>query len=394
MTYRLRRAAEKLRAIKMGRRQRDPAPGKKRDGSENERCYLLELPTEMLLEIASHLPALPEACLALTCRRMFAISARSLESQCLRFTRDFAPLFHHYRNGHSFVTPRWQLISLLEDSRWRACSKCLKLHPRDAFHAKELKRKAENRTCNLGEHAGVVDLCPCKKLTFRDKADLVELLKVRRKLVAALAMQSGDRVNQRFCWHSCTARYGSTELRIELYPELDQDDNLVVRTSYQLLTKMGQLGKEQYMTPRFGCAHRSLDLWLSSVCQTEVCRLYETFCSSCQRISVCSACRTTLKCARKQPYHPDNSDRATYFFTTRRCLGGASSVPDEAWAVQRMHPANPEVGIENCSELCPWTIREHPPVGVGPVPSLGIEILEPALNDRSLSQLYSSIQMI
>lgn len=362
------------------------------DEKGNERCYLLELPTELLLEIASHLSVLPEACLAMTCRRLFAISAPILDSRSLRFTRDFAPLFHHYRNGHSFVSPRWQFIKMLENPKWRACSKCLKLHPRDAFPSKEIRRKAENRACNLGEYAGLVDLCPCKKLTFRDKNDLVELLKVRQRSVDGLAQQFGNRVNQRFLWHWCTASYGSTEMRIELYPELDHDDNLIIQTYYQLSTKAGQLGKEEYMTPRFGCAHRSLDLWLSSVCQTGACRLYETFCSSCQRISSCSNCNTTLKCPRKQPWHSAGSDKVTYFFTTRRYLGGPSPLPDEAWAVQRTHPANPEVSADNCSELCPWTIREHPPLG--PVPTLGMEILDPVINDQSLSQLYSSIHMI
>lgn len=387
MTYRLSRIAEILRGMKMWRRSRNQI---REDGNGDTRCYLLELPTELLLEIASHLTALPEACLALTCRRLFAISAPILESTCLRFTRDFAPLFHHYRNEHSFVTPRWQFIKLLEDSKWRACSKCLKLHPREAFASKELKHKAERRTCSLGELAGIVDLCPCKKLTFRDKADLVDLLKVRQRSVAAMTEQFGDRVNQLFCWHSCVTTYGASELRVALYPELDHEDNLVIQTSYRLLTKAGHLGREEHMTTRFGCAHRSLDLWLSSVCHTSVCRLYEALCLSCRRISVCSACNTALKCSRKQPWQRDDSDTVTYFFKTRRCLGAASPIPDLVWAAQRTHPVNPQVSVESCGELCPWAIRQH--VGLGP--SLGIDILDPAINDRSLTQLYSSIHMI
>lgn len=387
----LRRATGKLRTMKISRRSRARAAGQQ-DGNTDGRCYLLELPTELLLEINSHLTALPEACLALTCRRLFAISAPILDSKCLRFTRDFAPLFHHYRNAHNWVTPRWKFINLLEDTKWRACSKCLKLHPRDAFPPKELKKKPEQRTCSLGEYAGVVDLCPCKKITFRDKTDLVDLLTVRRRSITALTQQFGDRVNQRFCWHSCLSKYGSTELKVELYPELDDDDNLVLHTYYRLSTDAGQLGKEEYMTPRFGCAHRSLDLWLSSVCQTSACHLYESFCSSCRRISVCNSCNTAMKCPRKQPWHVDDSGRVTYYFTTERRLGGTSPVPDEAWALQRIHPARLEISAEDCTELCPWTIREHPPLR--PVPSLGMEILDPAVNDRSLSQLYSSIRMI
>ena len=167
MSDRFFRATEKVKIIIKMRPWSPKRSKKQEDGTD--RCYLMELPTELLLEIVSHLTVLPEAALALTCKRMFAISGEILFSKSLRFARDFAPLFHHYRNGHNFVTPRWSFLNLLENSRWKLCSKCLKLHPRAAFSPKELRRKADQRTCNVGELAGIVDLCPCKKLTFRDK---------------------------------------------------------------------------------------------------------------------------------------------------------------------------------------------------------------------------------
>ncbi|OJJ43781.1 hypothetical protein ASPZODRAFT_135807 [Penicilliopsis zonata CBS 506.65] len=360
--------------------------------NKNERCYLLELPTELLLEIISHLSIVPEACLALTCKRFFAISGEILDSKSLHFTRDFAPLFHHYRNGHNFATPRWQFITLLEDSKWRACSSCLKLHPKTAFSAKDLRRKTDTRTCNLGERAGIVDLCPCKKLTFKDKTDMVEMLKVRRSTVEVLENQFSGGKAERLCWHSCSEMYGSTELNVKIYPELDPNDHLIVRTEYQLSTQGGQLGKEENITPRFGCAHRSMDLWLSSVCQSNFCHIDDSTCTSCKRISSCSSCNTVLKCPKKQPYIHEDGGRETYTFWTERSLGGASLVPDKDWAAQRIHPAEPSVNLENCNELCPWTIREHPPPSWPP--ALDMDILEPAINDRSMSQLYSSIRMI
>ncbi|KAJ5674791.1 uncharacterized protein N7477_004725 [Penicillium maclennaniae] len=311
----------------------------------------MELPTELLLEINSHLPLIPEAAFALTCKRMFAISGEILASKSLRFTRDFAPLFHHYRNGHNFVTPRWQFITLLENTRWRACSKCLKLHPRTAFSPRELRRKADLRACNLGELAGIVDLCPCKKLTYRDKMDLVDQLKIRNITLNALKTEFGDKVGDRYCWHSCVEKYGSTELKISLLPELDNDDQLVIRTEYALTTESGQVGKEEFMTPRFGCAHRSVDLWFSSVYQTTICRLFDSFCSSCSDL-----------------------------------------IPDATWGNQRIHPAEPSIGVENCNELCPWTVREHPPLTFAP--RLGEEIIQPAMNEQPISSLYSSIRMM
>ncbi|KAL4898531.1 cohesin loading factor-domain-containing protein [Aspergillus ambiguus] len=391
MTYSFRRAGKKLKLIaKMSFWARMHGDGQSGERGSPKRSYLLELPTELLLEIISYLTVLPEACLALTCKRLYAISGPILDSKSLHFNRDFAPLFHHYRNGHNFVTPRWQLINLLENSRWWACSNCLKLHPRSAFPSRELRRKAEERTCHLGGSAGVVDLCPCKKLTYRDALDLVELLKMRQKSVDVLSAQFGNGVQNRFCWHSCTENYGSTQLEIEIFPELNEHDQLMVKTEYHLTTAAGQLGKEEYMTPRFGCAHRSVDLWLSSVCQTTICRLYDTFCSSCKRITVCNSCSTTLKCPRKQPFRvEEESGKATYFFWTERCLGGTTSLPDPAWASQRIHPAENMIDVDNCSELCPWTVREHPPLNSPP--NIGMDILEPGLQNQSMNQLNNFV---
>ncbi|KAL2828267.1 cohesin loading factor-domain-containing protein [Aspergillus cavernicola] len=350
----LRRAGVRLKAVmNMNRREM-----RFKEQGSLRRCYLLELPTELLLEIISHLSVLSEACLALTCKRLFAISAAILDSKPLHFSRDFAPLFHHYRNGHSFATTRWQLVKILEDSRWLACSKCLKLHPQSAFPPRELRRNADDRTCILGNLAGVVDLCPCRKLTFRDKIELVELLKIRQRSVAILASQFGAGVKERFCWHSCTENYGSTKMNIEIFPELDDEDQLRIRTEYHLMTTPGQLGKEEHMTARFGCAHRSVDLWLAGVCQTTLCQLYEDRCASCRRISICNSCSAMLRCPRKQPCRIDEeSGSAVYSFWTERCLGGASPVPDTTWAAQRIHPAEALVDLDNCSELCPWTVR-------------------------------------
>lgn len=391
MPERLHRATEKLRTV-MRMKSWSPTRSRKQQKDESGRCYLMELPTELLLEIVSHLTLVPDAAFALTCKRMLAISGEILKSKSLRFSRDFAPLFHHYRNGHNFVTPRWQFINLLENSRWRVCSKCLKLHPRATFSTRELRRKPDHRSCNVGELAGIVDLCPCKKITFRDKLDLMDHLRARKISVNALRTQFGDKVGDRYCWHSCTEQYGPTELKVSLFPELDEEDQLLIRTEYELTTVSGQVGKEEYMTPRFGCAHRSVDLWLSSVYQTTICRLFDSFCTSCRRISVCGACNTTLKCSRKQPFHSEESGKDTFYFWTLRNLGGLNPIPDAVWGAQRIHPAEPSIGVENCNELCPWTVREHPSLTFSP--SIGEDVIEPAINPQPLSSLYSSIRML
>jgi hypothetical protein len=99
-----------------------------------------------------------------------------------------------------------------------------------------------------------------------------------------------------------------------------------------------------------------------------------------------------LKCSRKQPFHSEESGKDTFYFWTLRNLGGLNPIPDAAWGAQRIHPAEPSIGVENCNELCPWTVREHPPLTFSP--SIGEDVIEPAINPQPLSSLYSSIRML
>ncbi|KAB8261787.1 hypothetical protein BDV32DRAFT_121061 [Aspergillus pseudonomiae] len=319
-------------------------------------CYLLKLPTELLLHIISHLSEVSRATLALTCRKLFLLDYAVLNSECLSFSHDFAPLFKHYRNEYNLATPRWELIKLLQNRRWLACSRCLQLHTPTSFPQRERKHQPEDRGCNLGSFAGVVDLCPCIKLTFRGKMNLVELLRVRQKALTALATQFGAGAREPFCWHSCTMNYGSSKIKIRILPDLDENDVLKVRVEYQLAIKAGQLGKEDSMIPRLGCAHRAVDLWLASVCNT-----YGDFGWTPSHVSTCSLCNSTLTCLRKGPLRVgEGSGQAVYDFYVERCLGiGNLSVPDDQWACQRSHPVGDRRAVGDCDERCPWSPHKY-----------------------------------
>ncbi|OGM48824.1 F-box domain protein [Aspergillus bombycis] len=319
-------------------------------------CYLLQLPTELLLNITSYLTVVSRASLALTCRQLFLLDDAGLNSECLSFSPDFAPLFKHYRNEYNFATPRWELIRLLENTRWLACSRCLQLHMAAAFPQRERKQQPEDRGCNLGSLAGVVDLCPCIKLTFRGKMDLVELLRARQKTLTALATQHGAGTREPFCWHSCTMNYGSSKIKIRILPDLDENDMLKVRVEYQLAIKAGQLGKEESMIPRLGCAHRAVDLWLASVCNTN-----DDFGWTPSHVSTCNLCNSTLTCLRKGPLRVgEGSGQAVYDFYIEKCLGsGSLSVPDDQWASQRSHPVGDRRAVGDCDERCPWSPHKY-----------------------------------
>lgn len=383
-----------LTMVKLLRDKLRRGGGKSQETNDAQhKCYILELPTELLYLITSNLPVAAEAAFALTCKQLLTISTRALFNDTLRFNKDFAPRFHHYRTKQSFQTDRWQLILHLENKKWSACSKCLILHPREAFSTKELRRLPETRVCHFGDLAGIVDICPCKKLTFQGKLRLVEELKTRIMLAEIPSSISGSRVRERYLWHSCAVSYGSTDIQINIFPELEESGNLSIRTEYRMFVERDGLANDQNITPRFGCAHRSLDLWLSSVCQTLYCHRYETICSACKKILGCNKCDSTLSCPSKRPHQSYENKKAAYYFWTKRCLGGSTTLPDKVWAAQRIHPAGSSDKWETCRELCPWTLRMHPPTNHAP--SLGVEILGPALEDQGLaSQLDSSLHII
>ena len=221
-------------------------------------CYLLTLLTELLLNITSYLPVLPEACLALTCKWLLTICHLTLLSDSSDFNQEFMPLLHHYQNSYNFNTPWWQFITLLENNRWKACLKCLKWHWTTSFSTWELKCKSEDWTCHFGNTAGIVDLCPCIKLTYNDKMELIELLERRKESIAVLVTLFGSHVSWSFSWHCCTKTYGSTELKIEILPELDESNRCYQSIDREKLGEIGRLRTSTWV--------RALVSWLMA-CQ-------------------------------------------------------------------------------------------------------------------------------
>lgn len=150
---------------------------------------MLSLPNELLLRIQETLAddLLSFLCLALSCKRLWSlinvcapdgnrtiIWEREIHLPGVFAKRKELP----DRKLHVFNSPFWTLLRRLEDSRWRCCSGCLRLHPVHEFPEAQLEVDAEHRTCDFGPLVGVVDLCPCFRLTARMKARLVKALEV------------------------------------------------------------------------------------------------------------------------------------------------------------------------------------------------------------------------
>ena len=327
-----------LKSLILKRESSTKGSGKKKP----QRCFILDLPTELLCQVDSYLPGISAACLALTCKRFYQVSGAALHADKLQSKIEFSSLFKNYATA-MFENDRWRFLEILENRRWIACSKCLTLHPRSSFSSKELNRKPIARVCRLGELAGVVDLCPCKQLTFQGTLGLVNHLYARENFEELLKGVGGYGPRRRYLWHSCTQRYGSSALKIDLFPEVDYAERLLVRTEYHLYVEREKLGGQERITTRFGCPHQLLDGWL-------------TYVANCQTpqfgwMSTCGSCRSELT-SRKGPYHCEQTDKEVFYFDTLRILGTVATfpgtlgsvrklatVPDRQWALQRAHPS-------------------------------------------------------
>ena len=96
---------------------------------------------------------------------------------------------------------RWEFIRLLEEGSLLACSSCLKLHPFTELRPNQIVFKDhDSRVCHLGYYSGFIDLCPCVKMTFRDKLQLVD----EWKRFLASKPKSAD---ARYFWHRCSRSY-------------------------------------------------------------------------------------------------------------------------------------------------------------------------------------------
>ncbi|KAL1977204.1 hypothetical protein VTN31DRAFT_63 [Thermomyces dupontii] len=182
------------------------------DHDENKKSILEILPLELMLLIAAHLSPLDAVRLGLTCQTLWTLigapTARKhrtllcrpfqyeqLDAWQMALREVFAMRDGRRQIRPAFEQPRWQLLRTLEreaGQRWLCCSGCQMLHPREEFCA--LERwfvLAEQRECRLGR-TGVVHLCQCVQLTYRDAVRLVQELWSSRRVAAGGGPGSDD----------------------------------------------------------------------------------------------------------------------------------------------------------------------------------------------------------
>lgn len=278
--------------------------------------------------VAWNLPPSSRASFALTCKRFWYALTRRVPGRLAVSglsgvsTRDQTELLglgiprelpSNFRqptmsDPQLFQPERWEFLQLLErdiSDTWLLCFDCFKLHPRHAFRkpkkllvpclksfrklfgvrspprsCRYLSRSTQNQQAGSFSLSGIVDICPCARLTPA-KRDLVH---------AELAIRAQNGPNLRYR-HSCIQVYDDIELQITLTAILFRKDG---ELGFQITYNRKSPIDSRSVCPRMLCPHISLDTLIKTFSRCRERHGEYAVCASCQRFQRCPECRTTV----------------------------------------------------------------------------------------------------
>ena len=269
--------------------------------------YLTKLPNEILYQISDYLPASSLGCLALTSKTFGFLlpEARSI----LQLSSEYSMVGQTVKYPWQCQSQRYLFLRLLEmdiNPHHFLCWDCFTLHPRTAFSkfASQSKQSFRERirhfdsgkaifmSCSRDhrmEHprlpetlAGIVDLCPCIKLTPTMKRRIEAMLHKRK--------YSGE--TSLVPWHTCHHQYDhqvSLEIKIWLYLKYSTN-SLMARVEY----RRTRPSDWPFFGPRRYCPHRTLDQSLCTLRKCHNTHDENSTCANYRRLRSCSVCDTEL----------------------------------------------------------------------------------------------------
>ena len=293
---------------------------------QNEDPLTLPLmPVEILLIIASNLPPSSRAPFALTCKRFWrgfrspvsttgSTTHDRTERLGLGIPREMPGNFHELTmsDPQLFSPERWEFLRLLEkdiSDTWLRCSDCFVLHPCHAFvrpkmalmpwlksccggrfgsqspprSCRYLSRAAPDRVAGSLSLSGIVDLCPCVRLT---PAKRERVCADRDKIT-----QNGPFGKNSRYGHTCLHVYDDIELKINITPFFyKQDGGLGFRIHYLRTNPIDS----STVCPRMSCPHLSLDTLIKTFSQCRDLHSEKVVCSRCRWVQRCPECHTTV----------------------------------------------------------------------------------------------------
>ncbi|KLJ10398.1 hypothetical protein EMPG_14211 [Blastomyces silverae] len=296
---------------------------------------LLNLPLELFLSINGLLSLESQVCLALTCKTLLRFNKHALAAPQFRFLPSNVYDCEFMDNRDNFNTERWQLLRLLENDQWHCCSTCLKLHPTSRFSSWGILAPATRRVCTLGK-AGIVNLCPCMNMTFRDKNKLIELLKAENTLDCSYIL------------HKCFLSSESTDVGTNISARINEDGELFIYTQYAVFARGLSVWEATKSLRRVFCPHVSFFSYLinftcsDSELDLPARMLWDDYprqmpSEAFQRGLYCQYCDTTIYVI-KSNFNIIGYRRNVFFeILTVRNLGQGTCA-DDTWRYQTIYP--------------------------------------------------------
>lgn len=228
-----------------------------------------KLPGDVALCIMDHLKdPVDKMSLALTTKSMWEWSQKVLKLEDFKL-QQVLPIRVSQRRGTIKPWPyfrsfRWRLVERLENEYWKACSGCLRLHPKTEFFPSELKEPANERYCRA---PGLIQICPHLLLTYKKCETL-------RKVLAAQSEENKVRFQNtdfdKYLYHECirraeyTKKPGEFKLVIGTQPFVTENkQQLIFRQKYTLHINSENLKEDlnrivtRSLFPNL-CPHRSI----------------------------------------------------------------------------------------------------------------------------------------
>ncbi|OJJ38763.1 hypothetical protein ASPWEDRAFT_341898 [Aspergillus wentii DTO 134E9] len=217
---------------------------------------LFELPLELLFAILWFLPLPDKVRLTLTCKDLYHLLFPLLPADDLRF-----PRLLPYRPYCDRNYTRADVLIALEDTHWAYCQGCQKLHPREEFPTSPAKFMNDPLTRYCAISSGLVDLCPCIVITFRDRLRIEDYLLGRKKRSCGYidkgVLVSVPHAKGRYLVHECYA-YRNVEMAILLY---HADEKMFICTRYSIPNDTRAVRTEDI----FICPHRTLSKYVHAI---------------------------------------------------------------------------------------------------------------------------------
>ncbi|PGH18240.1 hypothetical protein AJ79_00579 [Helicocarpus griseus UAMH5409] len=275
---------------------------------------ITKLSKDVMLEIASYLNPRNKLCFGLTCKSLYKLFDTEKLAERYWSLKNKINLDGRMYRIH-YMLDIWTLLKQLEDSRYRCCWGCHRLHPVEEFSSEELTKRPLGRRCIFGSRIGLVHLCRCSRITFRDKLKLIDTLKSEDVPECA---KWPKKEAPRVWWHECSHNCTSERVEVKVCPRLAPDGGLAIEIMYNVS------GRDVFANPTVLrhalCPHLKISNYVNAFLQVGKTDLFEGI-----------HCRKCTTWVYPHEWHFDGATDNSFSIRTQRFLGKEGDEADSVW---------------------------------------------------------------